>query len=224
MPAETIELIVFDWDGTLVDSTAAIANAIRGAAADLDLVVPSFGKASHVIGLGLADALRHAVPDLRHEQISEFSDRYRHHFVQLAADLAPFDGVVPMLEALKSKSTLVTIATGKSRAGLDRALDDANWRPFFASTRCADEGAPKPDPWMLNDLCESMGVAPSNTVMIGDTSHDLNMAASAGTHSIGVTYGAHPRAELAALASIGMVDNANDLHALLMVLIGEQGR
>ncbi|MGC1442207.1 MAG: HAD-IA family hydrolase, partial [Burkholderiaceae bacterium] len=155
---------------------------------------------------------------------SEFSDRYRHHFVQLAADLAPFDGVVPMLEALKSKSTLVTIATGKSRAGLDRALDDANWRPFFASTRCADEGAPKPDPWMLNDLCESMGVAPSNTVMIGDTSHDLNMAASAGTHSIGVTYGAHPRAELAALASIGMVDNANDLHALLMVLIGEQGR
>jgi phosphoglycolate phosphatase len=216
----SIELIVFDWDGTLVDSTGAIANAIRGAAQDLGLVVPSFERASHVIGLGLADALRHAVPDLTPDKVDEFSDRYRHHFVQRAEDLVPFDGVQVMLDDLKASPTLVAIATGKSRAGLDRALQDAQWQSHFIDTRCADEGPPKPHPWMLNDLCETLGVAPANTVMVGDTTHDLNMAQEAGTHSVAVSYGAHPAEQLKPLATAGLVHGAPDLHALLTRMSG----
>lgn len=216
----SIELIVFDWDGTLVDSTGAIANAIRGAASDLGLVVPSFEKASHVIGLGLADALSHAVPDLTQDKVPEFTDRYRHHFVQRAEDLVPFDGVQAMLDDLKTSPTLVAIATGKSRAGLDRALEDAQWQTHFVDTRCADEGPPKPHPWMLNDLCETLGVSPANTVMVGDTTHDLTMAQQAGTHSIAVSYGAHPADQLEPMATAGLVHAAPSLHALLRDMAG----
>lgn len=215
-----VELIVFDWDGTLMDSTAAIANAIRGAAADLGLAVPSFAQASHVIGLGLSDALSHAVPDLTEDRIGDFTERYRHHFVQHGRDLVAFEGVQAMLEDFRQAPTLVAIATGKSRAGLDRALEEAQWQGYFVDTRCADEGPPKPDPWMLNDLCETLGVDPARAVMVGDTTHDLNMAREAGTHGVGVSYGAHPAAQLEPLASAGLVHSATALHGLLRALTG----
>lgn len=217
--ANPVELIVFDWDGTLMDSTGAIANAIRGAAQDLELPVPTFEQAAYVIGLGLSDALKKVVPDLKEDQVQHFSDRYRHHFVQRAKDLVPFDGIPEMLADLRNQPVPVTIATGKSRAGLNNALAEAQWGHFFISTRCADEGPPKPDPWMLNDLCAELGVAAERTVMIGDTTHDLGMAASAGAESIAVSYGAHDADALAAQASIGLMHSARELHALLLSLI-----
>jgi len=202
-----------------MDSTAAIANAIRGAARDLELPVPTFKQASYVIGLGLSDALNKVVPDLKPDQVQLFSERYRHHFVQLANDLVPFEGIEQMLADLRDQPVPVTIATGKSRAGLNNALEAAQWEPFFISTRCADEGPPKPDPWMLNDLCAELGVAANRTVMIGDTTHDLAMAASAGAHSIAVSYGAHDADSLSEQASIGLINSGKELHDLLISLI-----
>jgi phosphoglycolate phosphatase len=209
-------LVVFDWDGTLMDTTGAIVHAIRQSAADLGLPVPSRERASHVIGLGMLDALSFAVPDLPRERIPEYLERYRAHYLARDATLSPFEGIVDLLERLAASETWVAVATGKSRAGLDRALRQTGWSRYFVTTRTADEGAPKPDPWMLRDICEELGVDAAEAVMIGDTTHDLDMATAAGTAAIGVTYGAHPRAELASRATLGLVDHPGALADLLL--------
>lgn len=212
-------LVVFDWDGTLMDTTAAITHAIRQSAADLGLPVPSRERAAHVIGLGMLDALAYAVPDLPRERIPEYLECYRAHYFSRDATLAPFEGVVDMLECLAASDAWVAVATGKSRTGLDRALEQTGWSRHFVTTRTADEGAPKPDPWMLRDICEELGVPAAAAVMIGDTTHDLDMAGAAGTAAIGVTYGAHPRSELASRSPLGLVDNAAELSKLLLTRI-----
>jgi len=209
-------LVVFDWDGTLMDTTGAIVHAIRQSAADLELPVPSQERAAHVIGLGMLDALAHAVPELTRERIPEYLERYRVHYFSRDATLAPFEGIVGLLERLAASDAWVAVATGKSRAGLDRALEQTGWSRFFVTTRTADEGAPKPDPWMLRDICEELGVAAESAVMVGDTTHDLDMASAAGTAAIGVTYGAHPRAELASRATLGLVDHPGALSEFLL--------
>ncbi len=212
-------LVVFDWDGTLMDTTGAITHAIRQSAADLGLPVPSLERAAHVIGLGMLDALAHAVPDLPRERVPEYLERYRVHYFSRDATLAPFEGVVDLLERLAASNAWVAVATGKSRAGLDRALEQTGWSRYFVTTRTADEGAPKPDPWMLRDICEELGVSPGSAVMIGDTTHDLDMAGAAGAAAIGVTYGAHPRSELAARSPLGLVDDTAQLSTLLLARI-----
>ncbi len=189
---ERLELVVFDWDGTLVDSTAAIAEAIQQAASDLGLARPSLEQANHVIGLGLQDALRLATPDLRPEQMPAFIDRYRVHYLRRDAELKPFPGAGALLAELDASGALLAVATGKSRVGLERAMAQTGWRHHFDATRCADEGHPKPHPWMLLDLCQALDVDPARTVMIGDTTHDLQMARDAGAHAVAVGYGAHP--------------------------------
>jgi phosphoglycolate phosphatase len=209
-------LVVFDWDGTLVDSTGAIAHAIRQAAADLELPVPSFRDASHVIGLGLRDALSSAVPSLTPEGYPAFVERYRHHYLSRDADLTPFDGIVDLLDALAAMGVDVAVATGKSRVGLNRALTQMGWHGRFVATRCADEGEPKPHPWMLLDLCEELELQPNSLLMVGDTTHDLGMARAAGAHAIGVSYGAHPREQLASEPSIALVDDVAGLRAVLL--------
>ena len=187
-----IELIVFDWDGTLMDSTAAISESIRLAAADMGLPVPTIASANHVIGLGLADALAHAVPTLRKHDIAAFSARYRHHYMIRAQQLQAFDGAADLLATLNRAGVPVAIATGKGRQGLNSALAAVGWNHHFVTSRCADEGNPKPHPWMLLDICAELTVAPARTVMIGDTTHDLTMARSAGARAVAVSYGAHP--------------------------------
>jgi len=216
LPVQRYDLIVFDWDGTLVDSTRAITEAIRSSAADLGLPVPSRERASHVIGLGLLDAIHHAVPDLPRAQVPVFVERYRHHYLKEDAHLLPFDGIPELLAELSALGVILAIATGKSRAGLNRALGQTEWTRHFATTRCADEGAPKPDPWMLRDVCEEVGVEPLRTVMIGDTTHDLRMAAAAGSHAVAVSYGAHPVHELLALEPAACVDSVPQLRQWLL--------
>ncbi|MFK7963188.1 MAG: HAD-IA family hydrolase [Burkholderiaceae bacterium] len=206
-----VELVVFDWDGTLMDSTGAIASAIRAAAVDLGLREPSQAEASAVIGLGLSDALHQCVPDLRADQIAAFTDRYRLHYMAVDPELQAFEGVEAMLTGLTASPVPAAVATGKSRSGLNRVLDAMAWRRHFISTRCADEGTPKPHPWMLNDLIEEIGVSPEKTLMIGDTTHDLGMARAAGVRAIGVTYGAHPHELLKTEPSICLVDSVAEL-------------
>ncbi len=210
------ELVVFDWDGTLIDSTHAITDSLRASAADLGLPVPSRERASHVIGLGLLDAIHYAVPAIRSEQVPLFVDRYRSHFLARDAQLHAFDGIERLLAESDATGVMLAVATGKPRAGLDRALLQTGWKPRFAATRTADEGIPKPDPWMLEDILDELGVAAQRTVMIGDTTHDLRMAQAAGTASVAVTYGAHPVAELLGCAPTACVDSVEALRAWLM--------
>lgn len=209
-------LVVFDWDGTLIDSTAAIVHALCAAAADLGLPVPPRERASHVIGLGLFEAIRIAVPSIERDRLPDFVARYRRHYFALDARLEPFEGIPQLLDDLAGAGAVLAVATGKSRAGLDRALGQTGWTRHFRTTRCADEGAPKPDPWMLRDICAELGMDPSRALMVGDTTHDLGMARAAGAGAIAVTYGAHPRSELAAEPSLAMVDSIAELREVLL--------
>lgn len=210
------DLVVFDWDGTVVDSTAMIARSIQRAAADLDLVVPSIEQASHVIGLGLNDALAGAVPDLPASRVDEFSARYRQHYFAAEPDIVLFKGIRELLVNLAEGGVQLAVATGKSRRGLDRAFVATGLGIFFEASRCADETHSKPHPAMLLELTDELAVPLTRTVMIGDTTHDLAMARSAGTASIGVTYGAHPRDQLAGLGPLGLADSVQDLRRWLL--------
>lgn len=185
------DLIAFDWDGTLWDSTAAITRAIQSAVQDVTGERPSSERASYVIGLGLKHALAHVAPNLHSDQYQALGERYRHHFGLEMFKVQLFDGVLGMLEALHTRGYWVTVATGKSRSGLDEALQAHELRGRFHGSRTADETRGKPDPTMLQELMLEFGCTPERTLMIGDTSHDLLMAANAGCHSVGVSYGAH---------------------------------
>jgi len=183
-------LLVFDWDGTIIDSARTIAECIRLAARDVGLTVPTMEQASHVIGLGLHDALRHAVPDLVPERTAEFVERDREHFRAREQSMDLFAGMRELLASL-GKERMLGIATGKSRRGLDRSLEATGLRPYFKASRCADETHPKPHPAMLLELMDELQVEAQGALMIGDTSHDLDMARAAGVDALAVTYGAH---------------------------------
>lgn len=208
-------LVVFDWDGTLMDSTPAIVAAIQGACRDMQLPVPPDEAASWVIGLGLADALRTAVPALTEDQWQPFAERYRFHYLTRDPELRLFAGVEQMLDELAGAGVYLAVATGKSRNGLNRALQSTGLSKRFDATRCADETHSKPHPAMLLELMDELCVAPANTVMIGDTSHDLNMAGNAGVHGVGVAYGAHALGDLQACTPAGLVHSVPDLASWL---------
>jgi phosphoglycolate phosphatase len=213
--AEGRDVIVFDWDGTLVDSIHAITQAIREAARDLGLAVPSEARARHVIGLGMQDALRYAVPDLVPARVSEFAGRYRYHFLLAKPADHPFEGVTEMLASLRSRSLRLAVATGKSRAGLDRSLAQTGLGEHFVTSRCADEGPPKPHPWMLASIAEQLGVGPERMVMVGDTSHDIGMAHAFGAAAIGVVYGAHTAQAVTEAKPHAIVASIAELASLL---------
>ena len=204
-------LVVFDWDGTLVDSAAIIVEAIQLACADLGLPVPSDAAARYVIGLGLNDALRHVAPTLAESDYPQLSARYRAHYLGRDPEIPLFDGAAKMIDRLFARGHRIAVATGKSRRGLDRALAQAGIGHFFVATRCADEGAPKPDPDMLHYLMRRIGIPPSETLMIGDTTHDLMLAANAGVDALAVAYGAHPRDALAEKTALAIVESVDEL-------------
>jgi len=184
------ELIVFDWDGTLMDSTALIAGSLQSACRDIGVAVPSDEDARYVIGLSLVDTLAHVAPGLDAERAQKLAERYRFHF--LAKDESPlFEGIPELLAELRGNGKRLAVATGKARRGLQRALDMTGLGPMFEFTRCADEGFAKPHPGMLHAILEYTGVEAANAVMVGDTTHDLQLAANAGMDAIAVLYGAH---------------------------------
>lgn len=190
--SRVFDLIAFDWDGTLFDSTAIITGCIQAAVRDVGGTVPSDLAASHVIGMGLMQALAHAAPDVPREKYPELGARYRHHYMARQDDISLFDGVLPLLAELKQRSHHLAVATGKSRAGLDAALRAVQLQGLFDASRTADETAGKPDPRMLRKLTREFGLHPSRVLMVGDTTHDLQMARNAGCASVAVSYGAHP--------------------------------
>jgi phosphoglycolate phosphatase len=209
-------VIVFDWDGTLMDSTHGIVQAIQGACRDLELKVPSAAQAAWVIGLSLEPALRHAVPELTKSLEPLFLERYRHHYLGRDQTLKLFDGIPELLADLKASGATLAVATGKSRVGLNRALTSTALHSTFQASRTADETFGKPHPGMLLELMDELMVEPAHVVMVGDTSHDLQMAANAGVHGLGVAYGgAHPADELRASPNQGVVEHVAALRTWL---------
>ena len=213
---EPFELLIFDWDGTLMDSAAAIAEALQAACADLDLPIPPTREARYVIGLGLTDAMRHILPDLPESEYPRVVDRYRVHFLKRDGGTTLFTGARGMIEELSDHGYQLAVATGKSRRGLDRALDETGMRRFFDITRCADEGFAKPHPGMLMAILDSLATPASKALMIGDTTHDLTMANAAGVASAAITHGAHEREALVDCKPVVMVDDVQGLRNWLL--------
>lgn len=214
------DLVVWDWDGTIIDSVSAVSDAMIGAAADLALPVPTPEQARWVIGMGLMEAIHHAVPTIRRDQMPAFIERYRVHYLKRDAELKVFEGIPELLRGLDVAGVPLAVATGKSRVGLNRALVQTGLGARFATTRCADEGAPKPDPWMLRDLGEELQIDPGRMVMIGDTTHDVGMAQAAGAASVAVLYGAHDPASLHAIGPDAVVATVSELAAWLAQACG----
>jgi len=215
--ARRFKLIVFDWDGTLADSTAIIAESIQAACRDIGEPPPDDVAARYVIGLGLADALRRIAPALVAERHPELAARYRHHYLARDPEIPLFDGARELLSELGTAGHLLAVATGKTRFGLDRALVANGLQRRFHATRCADEGFPKPHPDMLLHLMDRLAVTPEETLMVGDTTHDLELARNAGTSAIAVAYGAHEASGLTKLAPLATLHSMGELHAWLRV-------
>ena len=205
------ELLAFDWDGTLMDSAGAIIASIQASCSDLGLPVPTRERAAHVIGLGLKDALSYAVPELPTSDYGKLAERYKYHFLARDPDIELFPGMREMLIELKEEGHILAVATGKSRAGLNRVLQATQLAQYFDASRCADETHSKPHPAMLHELMQELCITPEATLMIGDTGHDLQMAVSAGVAALAVSYGAHPRAGLIAFNPLACIDAPEDL-------------
>jgi phosphoglycolate phosphatase len=210
------DLIVFDWDGTLFDSTALIVRCIQNACADVGAPMPSDSDAAYVIGLGLQDALRHVAPGLPEARYPELGLRYRHHYFASQHELSLFPGTLEMLQALKARDHRLAVATGKNRRGLDDALAHSQLKGLFDSTRTADETASKPDPLMLHELMRELGVEPARTLMVGDTTHDLLLARNAGTPRVAVSFGAHEQEAFADFAPLHVAHSTRELHDWLL--------
>jgi len=216
MQTRNFDLIAFDWDGTLFDSTKIIVRCIQAAVRDVGGTVPTDKEAGYVIGLGLMQALAHAAPDVPPEKYPLLGERYRHHYAAHYDDLSLFDGVLPLLDTLKARGHLLAVATGKSRRGLDEVLRTVELRGVFDGSRTADETAGKPDPRMLHELMAEFGVEPERVLMVGDTTHDLQMALNAGCPSVGVSYGAHEPDSFAVLEPRHVVHSVQELHDWLL--------
>lgn len=209
------DLVIFDWDGTLMDSTRLIATSLQAACRDIGAAEPTLEEALFVIGLNMTDTFARVAPSLDEEGRRRLSERYRHHFLAREHEAPLYTGVREMLAELHGRGRRLAVATGKARRGLERALDLTGLRPWFEATRCADEGFAKPHAGMLLMLLELTGVAPGRALMVGDTTHDLELAANAGVDAVAVSYGAHHEELLASRPARARCASVSELHRWL---------
>ncbi|MCW9024696.1 MAG: HAD-IA family hydrolase [Gammaproteobacteria bacterium] len=211
MTANT-KLIVFDWDGTLMDSEARIVNCMRDAISDLDLPERTNDQMKNIIGLGLVEALATLYPEYSRDEHQALTDRYRYHFLEAnQTPSALFDGTKDMLHGLHEQGHFLAVATGKGRHGLDMVLDETDTRHYFHVSRCADESFSKPHPEMLMYIMDYLGVEAEDTLMVGDTEYDLQMANNARVKSVAVSYGVHDKQRLLDQQPVACVDSINEL-------------
>lgn len=209
-------LLVFDWDGTLMDSEARIVACIRAAIGDLSLEPRSNAEIRNIIGLGLREAIETLYPGCDERLHCDLTDRYRHHFVE--ADPTPsqlFEGAAETVRRLHGEGYVLAVATGKGRRGLDKVLRETGLGRYFHATRCADETRSKPDPTMLLELMDELQAAPGETLMVGDTEYDMLMARNAGTGALAVSYGVHAVERLHRHEPQGCIDDIREFHAWL---------
>lgn len=214
MAERSYRLVVFDWDGTIVDSAATIVASVHAASADAGLARHSDQSVRNIIGLGLREAVDALYPGLDDDARARFVDAYRLHFLSPErAAVQTFRGVDEVLRQLHDEDVLLAVATGKGRRGLDRELQQTGLLRYFSASRCADETRSKPHPQMLEELLDVLGVDAGEALMVGDTSFDLEMARYAGVAAVGVTYGAHPRSALQRLQARALIDDIGELLA-----------
>ncbi|MCR4345907.1 MAG: HAD-IIIA family hydrolase [Sulfuricaulis sp.] len=210
------ELIIFDWDGTLMDSVAKIVRCFTAAVDDVGAPHPGQDATRHVIGLGLAEAVATLLPQVDADTRTQVVERYRQYFLHLdQTDMPLFPGVREGLESLVAQGCMLAIATGKARRGLDRVLHDTGMAHLFCATRCADEAFSKPHPRMLEDILEQTGFSVEQALMVGDTTYDMQMARHAGMDSLAVTYGVHGRELLVEHAPLVCLDSFSEVYAWL---------
>lgn len=218
------KLIVFDWDGTLMDSEARIVACMRGAITDLDMPERSAEQIRNIIGLGLRESVATLFDGLSESAYQALVERYRYHF--LVGDNTPsllFDGVLELLSALEQQGHYLAVATGKGRLGLDKVLEETGLTSVFHATRCADETFSKPHPQMLLDIMERLGADTQETLMVGDTEYDMQMASNAGTAALAVSYGVHSKQRLLKCQPVSCVDSVAEMADWLLNL-GEAAR
>lgn len=203
------QLVVFDWDGTLMDSTAHIVSCMRQAIDTLQLPTLPDTHISHIIGLGLPEAVQTLYPDGNTTLWQSLADGYRDVWLNSPEETSLFDHARELLNALAEKNVLMGVATGKGRRGLDKVLNATGLGELFIATRCADETFSKPHPQMLMELMDYTGISAQNTVMVGDTEFDMLMAANAQVDGLAVTHGAHDEKKLLACKPLALV---HDLH------------
>ena len=209
------DLLIFDWDGTLMDSAGVIVDSIQRACADLAIPIPEVRAARQIIGLGLIQALKTLLPDLAEEDYPRLVERYRYHYLGRDHDIPLFDGVESGIRNLNASGFQLAVATGKNRVGLQRAFASSGLGDAFLTTRTADQTHSKPHPAMVLEIIEELGADPARTLVIGDTGHDLLMASNAGVASLGVTYGAHEPEDLLPHSPLALIDSFHEVHAWL---------
>ncbi|NQZ23799.1 MAG: HAD-IA family hydrolase [Colwellia sp.] len=213
----TYKLVIFDWDGTLMDSVDRIVYSMQASAIALSFEPPSYQQAKQIIGLSLPKAIQTLFPSANEEQVEILTAQYKHQYVEVNTTPTPlFDNAIELLTQLKQEKKLLAVATGKARAGLQRVWQVTDTEHFFITSRCADECISKPDPDMINSLLAELNIQKNEAVMIGDTSFDLEMAQRAGIDSIGVTYGVHDIEVLTKYQPRAIVDSLAELHQLLI--------
>jgi phosphoglycolate phosphatase len=209
---DSIQCIVFDWDGTLMDSEAQIVHCLHASIADLGLEPMDDATVRDIIGLGLREAIDALVPGRDADFHRAFVEAYREHwFTHEGSDL--FAGAREVLELLKSNDILLGIATGKARRGLIRVLGETGLHDYFDATRCSDEAVSKPHPQMLLDVMQELSVAPERTIMVGDTEYDMEMATNAGAAKIAVRSGVHTDDRLSRHNPLVCLDSVTDMPA-----------
>lgn len=212
MRPRRFDVLIFDWDGTLFDSIDWIVDCLQQAASDSSIPAPPYEAAKAVIGLGLREALQVLFPEEAPHQLETLMNCYRQRYLAKEIDASDlFEGVTEMLYQLREREFLLAIATGKARLGLDRALRATGISHLFSATRCADESASKPHPAMLQQIIASLGGSGDRAVMIGDTTHDLQMAKNAEIAGIAVAGGAHSWDALAAMRPIACLSDIREL-------------
>lgn len=210
--SQPFELLVFDWDGTLMDSEARIVACMRAAITDLSLAPRDNASIRNIIGLGLAEAIQQLYPGTDEAFATAMVDRYRYHF--LTADPTQselFEGAEETLHELADAGYLLAVATGKGRRGLDKVLDETGLGRLFHATRCADETFSKPHPMMLEQIMEELGVEAHATLMIGDTEYDMQMALNARAPALAVSYGVHEKERLLQHQPLHCIDAITEL-------------
>lgn len=212
----SFQAAIFDWDGTVVDSVEHIADCLQHASLAVGFDPLPRAQYRNIIGLGLVEALRRLYPGIDATQMAAMRDAYSNHFMATsAANQRIFPGMTDILQDLHAQQRHCAVATGKSRRGLNHALQASQLEPWFHITRCADETRSKPDPRMLIEILEHLSLEPADAIMIGDTTYDMAMAESIGMPAIGVTWGVHPAEQLAAHKPVAIVSDINELRALL---------
>ena len=211
------KLIVFDWDGTLMDSAAHIVSCLQNAIVELNLEPRTDDEVKNIIGLGLREALLALYPQASDEELTALVARYREHFFDQKADPCElFIGAKELVQELNDKNYYLAVATGKGRNGLDKVLKETGMEEFFPITRCADEAHSKPHPKMMLDIINYYGIEANESIMVGDTEYDLKMASNADAQSVAVTYGVHEKQRLLDCKPLVCLDSMNDLHNWLL--------